>query len=109
MSEPRKPREARPDRMAKLARLPVFLALEGKRVLLAGGNAGAAWKAELMSAAGARVDVYAGKVSDEMRQMAADAPGGVIAIIERSWTTGDLNGAAVAIGAFEDDESSAAF
>jgi uroporphyrin-III C-methyltransferase/precorrin-2 dehydrogenase/sirohydrochlorin ferrochelatase len=50
----RKPLEARPDRMAKLARLPVFLALEGKRALLAGGSAAAAWKAELLSAAGAR-------------------------------------------------------
>ena len=30
-----------------LARLPVFFALDGKRVVLAGGSAGAAWKAEL--------------------------------------------------------------
>ncbi len=109
MSGPRKPSEARPDRMSKLARLPVFFALEGKRVVLAGGSAAAAWKAELMSAAGARVDVYAEDVSDEMRQMAADAPGGVITIIERTWSANDLKDAAVAIGAFDDDESSAAF
>jgi uroporphyrin-III C-methyltransferase/precorrin-2 dehydrogenase/sirohydrochlorin ferrochelatase len=109
MSDQRKPLEARPDRMARLARLPVFLALEGKRALLAGGSAAAAWKAELLSAAGARVDVYAGEVSDEMRQMAADAPGGVITIIERAWTANDLDGAAVAIGAFDDDEGAAIF
>jgi uroporphyrin-III C-methyltransferase / precorrin-2 dehydrogenase / sirohydrochlorin ferrochelatase len=109
MSDQRKPREARPDRMAKLARLPVFLALEGKRALLAGGRAGAAWKAELLSAAGARVDVYAGEVSDEMRQMAADAPGGAITIIERAWAANDLKDAVVAIGAFEDDDSAATF
>jgi uroporphyrin-III C-methyltransferase/precorrin-2 dehydrogenase/sirohydrochlorin ferrochelatase len=109
MDASRKPSETRPDRMAKLARLPVFLALEGKRALLAGGSAAAAWKAELLSAAGARVDVYAGEVSDEMRQMAADAPGGAITIIERGWTANDLNGAVVAIGAFEDDDSSAVF
>ena len=109
MSDQRKPREARPDRMAKLARLPVFLALEGKRVLLAGGSAAAAWKAELLSAAGAHVDVYAVDVSEDMRQMATDAPGGVITIIDRVWAAGDLSGAAVAIGAFDDDESSAAF
>jgi hypothetical protein len=36
-----------------------------------------------MSAAGARVDVYATDVSDEMRQMAADAPDGVITIANR--------------------------
>jgi uroporphyrin-III C-methyltransferase/precorrin-2 dehydrogenase/sirohydrochlorin ferrochelatase len=78
-------------------------------VLLAGGSHAAAWKAELMSAAGARVEVYAEDVSDEMRAMAADSPGGVISIIERVWTADDLKDAAVAIGAFEDDESSAVF
>jgi len=109
MDASRKPSEARPDRMAKLARLPVFLALEGKRAVLAGGSAAAAWKAELLSATGARVDVYAAEVSDEMRQMAADAPGGVITIIERGWTADDLTGAAVAIGAFDDDENAATF
>jgi uroporphyrin-III C-methyltransferase/precorrin-2 dehydrogenase/sirohydrochlorin ferrochelatase len=41
--------------MDPLARLPVFLALKDKRALLAGGSAAAAWKAELLSAAGARV------------------------------------------------------
>jgi uroporphyrin-III C-methyltransferase/precorrin-2 dehydrogenase/sirohydrochlorin ferrochelatase len=95
--------------MAKLARLPVFLALDGKRVVLAGGSHAAAWKAELMSAAGARVDVYATDVSDEMRQMAADAPAGVITITKREWKPNDLTDAAVAIGAFECDESSALF
>ena len=41
--------------MEPLARLPVFLALDGKRAVVAGGSAAAAWKAELLSAAGARV------------------------------------------------------
>ena len=53
MIEQRTPSEMRPARMAPLARLPVFLALEGKRAVVAGGNAAAAWKAELLSAAGA--------------------------------------------------------
>jgi cation diffusion facilitator CzcD-associated flavoprotein CzcO len=38
-----------PPRMQPLARLPIFLALEGKRVLVAGTGAAAAWKAELLS------------------------------------------------------------
>ena len=63
MIEQRTPSEMRPARMAPLARLPVFLALEGKRAVVAGGNAAAAWKAELLSAAGASVDVYADTVS----------------------------------------------
>ena len=44
-------------RMARLATLPLFFKLEGKRVVVAGGNEAAAWKAELLSAAGATVEV----------------------------------------------------
>ncbi len=46
--------EARPGRIGRLATLPVFLVLGGKRAVIAGGSAAAAWKAELLSAAGAR-------------------------------------------------------
>ena len=88
--------EARPDRIRPLATLPVFLVLGGKRAVIAGGSAAAAWKAELLSAAGARVDVFAGKISAELRAVAADPPGGTIAVHERAWAADDLNGAAVA-------------
>ncbi len=74
----RTPIETQPGRMQALARLPVFFALEGKRVLLAGGSAQAAWKAELMSAAGARVEVYAHELCDELRGLIADPPRGAI-------------------------------
>jgi uroporphyrin-III C-methyltransferase/precorrin-2 dehydrogenase/sirohydrochlorin ferrochelatase len=95
--------------MSALARLPVFLALEGKHAVLAGGNAAAAWKAELLAAAGAQVDVYALEVSDELRQVATEPPRGSVSIHLRGWTAEDLDGAAVAIGAFDDNESAAAF
>ncbi len=95
--------------MAKLSRLPVFFALSGKRVVLAGGSHAAAWKAELMSAAGARVDVYANELSDEMRAVALDPPDGEIVLVERTWTLADITGAAMAIGAFEDDGEAAVF
>ncbi|HEX5211919.1 MAG TPA: siroheme synthase CysG [Pseudolabrys sp.] len=105
----RTPSEAKPGRMEPLARLPVFLALEGKRAVLAGGNAAAAWKTELLSAAGAHVDVYAEAQSDELLQVSDDPPRGAITIHPRAWAAADLEGAAVAIGAFEDDEGAAAF
>ncbi|WP_246662932.1 siroheme synthase CysG [Pseudolabrys sp. FHR47] len=105
----RKPSESRPARMAKLARLPVFFALSGKRVVLAGGSHAAAWKAELMSASGARVEVYADEFSDEMRAVALDPPDGEIVLVERPWTPADMTGAAMAIGAFEDDGEAAVF
>jgi len=109
MNAHRTPSETRPERMDALARLPVFLALEGKRALLAGGSAAAAWKAELLSAAGAQVEVFAADMSDEMRQVAEDAPRGKVALHRRAWNAEDLTGAAVAVGAFEDDAGAAAF
>jgi uroporphyrin-III C-methyltransferase/precorrin-2 dehydrogenase/sirohydrochlorin ferrochelatase len=105
----RTPSEAQRGRMQALARLPVFFALEGKRVLLAGGSPAAAWKAELMSAAGARVEVYAHDICEEMSQLIADPPRGAIVLRGSAWTLGDFDGAALAIGAFEADDAAGAF
>jgi uroporphyrin-III C-methyltransferase/precorrin-2 dehydrogenase/sirohydrochlorin ferrochelatase len=106
---PRMPSEAKPPRMAPLARLPVFFALEGKRAVLAGGSAAAAWKAELLSAAGARVDVYASDFGDDMHAVATEAPRGDIRLHRRIWRASDLAGASIAIGAFEDVTDAADF
>jgi uroporphyrin-III C-methyltransferase/precorrin-2 dehydrogenase/sirohydrochlorin ferrochelatase len=102
----RTPSDARTPRMGPLARLPVFYALTDKRAVVAGGNAAAAWKAELLAAAGAHVDIYAADVSDEMREVAAQA---TITIHPHAITPNDLDGAAMAIGAFEDNAEAAAF
>ena len=109
MNPSRKPHDAQASRMSALARLPVFLSLDGKRAVLAGGNPAAVWKAELLSAAGAQVNVYASEMSDDMWQLAADVSRGAITLHERNWCPEDLPGAAVAIGAFDDDEGAAAF
>ncbi len=103
------PRETRPARMSALARLPVFFALADKRVVVAGGTAAAAWKAELRSAAGARVDVYATDASDEMAAIASDPPRGPVAIHDRAWRAEDFSGAAIAVGAFDDEREAARF
>jgi uroporphyrin-III C-methyltransferase/precorrin-2 dehydrogenase/sirohydrochlorin ferrochelatase len=95
--------------MGELARLPIFLALRGKRAVVAGGTPGAAWKAELLSAAGAAVDVYTGAPSDELIHVAENALPGAIVIRPRGWRPEDLSGAAIAIGAFDDDEEARAF
>src|SRR6185437_15950777 len=108
-SAKRRPTETRPARMEALARLPVFLALEGKRAVIAGGNAAAAWKAELLSAAGASVEVFADETSDELLLVASDPPRGAIVIHRRVWTPADVRGAAIAIGAFSDDGQAAEF
>jgi uroporphyrin-III C-methyltransferase/precorrin-2 dehydrogenase/sirohydrochlorin ferrochelatase len=105
----RNPAETAPGRIGTLARLPVFYALAGKRAVVAGGSAAAAWKVELLSAAGARVDVYAAEFCEEMRQLAGDPPGGAIALNERVWKEPDLRGAAVAVGAFDNDDHAGKF
>ncbi|MEO1110681.1 MAG: NAD(P)-dependent oxidoreductase, partial [Pseudomonadota bacterium] len=53
------PRRRRPARVEALASLPLFFPLRGRKVVLAGGTDAAAWKAELLAAAGAEVHVYA--------------------------------------------------
>jgi uroporphyrin-III C-methyltransferase/precorrin-2 dehydrogenase/sirohydrochlorin ferrochelatase len=95
--------------MGPLARLPVFLSLDGKRAVLAGGSPAAAWKAELLSASGARVEVYATDICEELQQLAADPPRVAIVINRCPWSAVALENAAVAVGAFEDEEAAAAF
>lgn len=108
-NERRTPSEEKPARMDALARLPIFLALDGKRAVVAGGSPAAAWKAELLSASGALVEVYAADPSDELLQIAENPSRGAIAINRRGWTADDVKGAAIAIGAFDDNEAAAAF
>ena len=109
VNEHRTPSDAKPARMGALARLPVFLSLDGKRAMVAGGNPAAAWKAELLSASGARVDVYATEICDELQELAANSPRGAIVINHYTWSPDNLENAAVAVGAFEDDEGAAEF
>lgn len=83
----RKPAEAgSAPRIAPLAKLPVFLDLQGKRAVVAGDTPGAAWKAELLAAAGADV-----------------------VCIAKDWQAGDLHGAAIAVIDAVDAEEGARF
>src|SRR5829696_7569416 len=105
----RTPSEACTPRMEPLARLPVFFALADKRAVVAGGSAAAAWKAELLSAAGAQVDVYSAAPGEELAALERHPPGGAIRIVNRDWAAPDLAGATLAIGAFDDDAGAADF
>ncbi len=105
----RAPSELRTTRMGPLSRLPAFFALGGKRAIVAGGSRAAAWKAELLSAAGARVEVLTPAPGEEMLALAATAPRGAIVVHERSWTTTDFAGAAIAVADCSDDQEAAQF
>lgn len=106
---PRAPREKNRGRMEPLARLPVFFALAGKKVIVAGGGEPAVWKAELLSAAGAEVLVVAEEACEAMVALASEAPGGPITLLPRRWVPEDLPGAAMAIADAEDEEEAAHF
>jgi len=105
----REPSEIRTPRMAALSRLPAFFALEGKRAILAGSTQAAVWKAELLSAAGARVDVFAPAPTAEMRALVATPPVGAVTLHEREWAQADFAGAAIAVADCADDDEAAAF
>ena len=103
----RPPRETMA-RMGDLAVLPVFLKLHGKTVLVAGGSAGTAWKAELLAAAGAQVRLVWAEPDAEARLLAADWPDR-ITLVERALMDDDFAAVAVAIGALDDEAEAAAF
>lgn len=109
MSTPRQPREVRSAGLEPLAVLPVFVPLQGKRAVLAGSNGGAPWKVRLLAAAGAHVDVYAPCPSEELRAVPADIAAGHVTLHERQWTPADLEGAAFAVGAMEDEAECVGF
>lgn len=114
------PRVTRPARLSPLAVLPVFLDLKGKRVIVAGPGAvadggthpetdGMVWKAELLAAAGACVEVFAPYVPAELADLQASPPAGCVLIVNRGWRHSDFAGAALAIGALADGDDAHAF
>nr|WP_295469658.1 siroheme synthase CysG [Mesorhizobium sp.] len=105
----RLPSDNAPARIRPLSVLPVFLDLAGKRAVVAGGTEAAAWKAELLCAAGAIVDVFAcdDELSEEMLRVAGREPN--LAIHRRRWDAACLAGAAVALADAENEDGAAAF
>ena len=71
-----------------MAVFPVFLKLEGRRVLVVGAGPVAAGKVRPLVDAGARVTVVAPDVVDEIAAMAAD-----LTIVRRPFEPGDVDGA----------------
>ena len=105
-----KPVETSPQRMAPLSKLPVFLDLTDKRAVVVGGTAAAAWKAELLAAAGARVEIHAVTLGSEMAALIErGASPGTLTHSTQGWTEANLAGAAIAIADAADDTEAAAF
>ncbi|MGO4706882.1 siroheme synthase CysG [Microvirga sp. 2MCAF38] len=102
------PIETRSKRLATLAKLPIFLDLQGKHVVIAGDGEPVVWKAELLAAAGASVTIYVAEPEPELR-MLAEASGNRIKLVHRSWQEQDLDNASLAIADAEDTEEASRF
>jgi uroporphyrin-III C-methyltransferase/precorrin-2 dehydrogenase/sirohydrochlorin ferrochelatase len=91
-------------RIGILANLPVFLDLKDKPVLVAGGSAGAAWKAELLASCGAEVHVFcpSEELSDDFRDLLACMP---LIHRDQTWSGADFHGMAIAVGDCAGDEA----
>ena len=105
----RAPEHIRTARIAPLSRLPAFFALDGKRALVAGSGQAAVWKAELLSATGAEVEIFAPEPSDDVLALASAPPRGRVVIHRRVWTVCDFDGAAIAVADCPDDKAAAEF
>jgi len=92
--------------MTPLANLPVFLRLNGVKVVLAGNGEPAAWKLELLAAAGAELKLLA---PDPVAKLAEAAARTGVTVTQRGWTEADLAGALVAILEPEDDSEATRF
>jgi uroporphyrin-III C-methyltransferase/precorrin-2 dehydrogenase/sirohydrochlorin ferrochelatase len=95
-----------PARVEPLSVLPVFFDLNGKRALVAGGSDPAAWKAELLAAAGAHVTVAAPRLDGEMACLVA---AGIVSHHPEEWTPVLLQGCALAVADEEDPERAQTF
>lgn len=106
----RAPLRTFPARMQPLARLPLFVDLSGRRVVVAGGSEAVAWKVELFSAAGGDVHVFAEAPDVELLAVIerGTAPGR-LTLHRRHWAEGDLAGTVLAVLDSEDTEEIAAF
>lgn len=105
----RQPSEPARPRIQPLSVLPVFFDLTGKRAVVAGGTEPAAWKAELLAAAGADVHVYAppSEISEEMRRLVERET--AVILHGQVWDAACLAGASVALADVEGEEAAAGF
>ncbi|MHA7772336.1 siroheme synthase CysG [Roseibium sp. M-1] len=100
----------RPPRVGALASLPLFFSLEGRKVVLAGGSDAAAWKAELLAAAGAEVHVYAEDLEPAFESLVAvGGAAGRFVVHRRLWSPGCFDGAVLAIADAASDGEAEAF
>jgi len=101
-------------RMEALAKLPVFWDLAGKAVVLCGGSDAAAWKAELLLACGAQLQLYCpqqalGESMLSLMGRALPNPAAVITHHDTDWHEGCFQAAVLAIADCDDEQDAKVF
>jgi uroporphyrin-III C-methyltransferase / precorrin-2 dehydrogenase / sirohydrochlorin ferrochelatase len=101
-----------PARMAPLAKLPVFWSLAGQGVIVAGGSDACAWKAELLAACGAKVEIYAehlGEACTTLIERGSTHPEGALIHRPATWHEGAFAGASLAVADCDDEAEAREF
>ncbi|MEP7454016.1 SAM-dependent methyltransferase [Phyllobacterium sp. SB3] len=104
LSEPRE--NTAQVRMSRLAKLPVFWELKGRRAIVLGGTDAAAWKAGLLAACGADVHIYASGLTHAFASLVAKGATGSpvrYTLHKEEWTVTALRGAALIIADCQTD------
>jgi uroporphyrin-III C-methyltransferase / precorrin-2 dehydrogenase / sirohydrochlorin ferrochelatase len=96
-------------RIDALSSLPIFLKLAGRRAVIVGDSEATLWKAELVAACGADVEVFAGRDGSRFQALSADPPAGSVRLLARDWRQSDLAGAAIAIADLATDNEAERF
>ncbi len=92
-------RPGSPRRVDRLAVLPVFFRLDGRKVVVAGGSDAAAWKAELLASAGAEVHIYTRSVGSALLGLSRSGrPDLRFHLENREWDRDVFDGACLAVG-----------
>src|SRR4051794_194257 len=103
---PRRPGGLGASRIGELTTLPVFFVLGDRRVVLAGASPRPPWEAELLQAAGARVDLFGAFAAEALAQFRRGTP---VRPQHRHWMDTDFKGATLAIGEFESEAAASSF
>ena len=101
----RRPAQAGPPRMAALARLPVFLALDGKRAVVAGNGRRRPGRPSCSRQPARQVEVFAEPLRASLLSavVRASRRAARSCCMSAAWTAADFAGAAIAVGDFDDD------
>jgi uroporphyrin-III C-methyltransferase/precorrin-2 dehydrogenase/sirohydrochlorin ferrochelatase len=98
----RQPVQTLHPRVQSLVKLPLFHDRAGRSAVVVGGSDAAAWKAELLAAAGAVVTVFAAAPGEEMMAL------GAVRLVRRLWRPADFSGSVMIVADARDEAEATA-